>query len=168
MDCRVRSRGLVNRSGHWSIDQPAGQPSIFRITVQGFSVRVFYSFMQFSNRPSSYVRAAAPGTGCRQACSERSRCRALPRTRQQPRPHVSPAIRNVLARSSGSPRANTEDEDIQYVDTWSDVQFINICRRAYGGLAGWQSPRNWKEGHETYQGMIDVSRALMKVTSTLA
>lgn len=56
-----------------------------------------------------------------------------------------------------------QQEDVEYKDTWSDVQFINMCRTAYGDLAGWQSPRDWNNGTETYQGMIEVSRALMKV-----
>ena len=59
-----------------------------------------------------------------------------------------------------------QQEHVEYKDSWSDVQFINMCRRAYGSLAGWQSPRDWKNGPETYQGMIEVSRALMKVCLT--
>lgn len=38
------------------------------------------------------------------------------------------------------------------------------CRKAYGSLAGWQSSKSWWKGHETYAGMVEVSRALMKVT----
>ena len=56
-----------------------------------------------------------------------------------------------------------EQEEVHYKDSWSDVQFINMCRRAYGNLAGWQSSRDWNDGEETYQGMLEVSRALMKV-----
>lgn len=56
-----------------------------------------------------------------------------------------------------------QQEDVEYKDSWSDIQFINMCRTAYGNLSGWQSPRDWKNGPETYQGMIEVSRALMKV-----
>ena len=56
-----------------------------------------------------------------------------------------------------------QQEEVEYKDTWSDVQFINMCRRAYGNLAGWQSSRDWENGEETYQGMLEVSRALMKV-----
>ena len=29
--------------------------------------------------------------------------------------------------------------------------------------SGWQSSRDWKDGDETYAGMVEVSRALMKV-----
>ncbi|KAL3131823.1 hypothetical protein ABBQ38_007537 [Trebouxia sp. C0009 RCD-2024] len=42
-----------------------------------------------------------------------------------------------------------------------------MCRTAYGNLAGWQSSRDWKDGSETYQGMIEVSRALMKGKSAM-
>ena len=34
--------------------------------------------------------------------------------------------------------------------------------QAYGNIAGWQSTRSWKEGKETYRGMVEVSSALMK------
>jgi hypothetical protein len=37
--------------------------------------------------------------------------------------------------------------------------------QAYGNIAGWQSPRAWREGSETYAGMVEVSRALMKARS---
>eukprot|EP00884_Botryococcus_braunii_P004294 jgi/Botrbrau1/13866/Bobra.0056s0099.1 len=50
----------------------------------------------------------------------------------------------------------------EYNDTWSDVAFIALCRKAYGNIAGWQSPRGWTDGKETYAGMVEVSRALMK------
>lgn len=36
-------------------------------------------------------------------------------------------------------------------------------RKAYGELAGWQSNKSWWDGEETYAGMVEVSRALMKV-----
>lgn len=49
-----------------------------------------------------------------------------------------------------------------YQDTPTDLAFIALCRLAYGKLAGWQSPRPWSEGHETYAGMVEVSRALMR------
>ena len=51
---------------------------------------------------------------------------------------------------------------MEYKDGWSDLAFIAMCRRAYGDLAGWQSPRSWKEGSETFAGMVEVSRALMQ------
>jgi hypothetical protein len=38
-----------------------------------------------------------------------------------------------------------------------------MCRKAYGKLAGWQSDAGWQDGVESYRGMIEVSRALMKV-----
>lgn len=56
-----------------------------------------------------------------------------------------------------------QQEEVEYKDTWSDVQFINLCRRAYGNLAGWQSSKDWNKGETTYEGMLEVSRALMKV-----
>ena len=54
---------------------------------------------------------------------------------------------------------------MEYRDSWSDVLFIGLCRRAYGSLANWQSDRDWWKGEETYKGMVEVSRALMKVGS---
>lgn len=84
-------------------------------------------------------------------------------TRRQPFRHATPAQRKTFRRAAVPSPKPSEQADVEYVDTWSDVQFINMCRRAYGGLAGWQSPRSWKDGSETYQGMLEVSRALMKV-----
>lgn len=44
------------------------------------------------------------------------------------------------------------------------VEWIQtVARKAYGGLAGWQSSKSWWKGSETYAGMVEVSRALMKV-----
>ena len=37
-----------------------------------------------------------------------------------------------------------------------------LAVQAYGNIAGWQSARSWKEGKETYRGMVEVSSALMK------
>jgi len=51
---------------------------------------------------------------------------------------------------------------VQYKDGPTDIAFIAMCRKAYGSLAGWQSERSWSEGAETYAGMVEVSRALMK------
>ena len=50
----------------------------------------------------------------------------------------------------------------EYQDSWSDVAFINMCRVAYGNIAGWQSARSWRDGRETFAGMVEVSRALMR------
>lgn len=35
-------------------------------------------------------------------------------------------------------------------------------RAADGNIAGWQSSRSWNDGVETFRGMVEVSRALMK------
>lgn len=56
-----------------------------------------------------------------------------------------------------------EQEDVEYKDSWTDIAFIGLCRKAYGNIAGWQSPRDWKHGDETYKGMVEVSKAMMKV-----
>ena len=76
-----------------------------------------------------------------------------------------PQVRNQRRRvfRAQAPPAENQQEQVEYKDSWSDVHFINMCRKAYGNLAGWQSPREWQNGLETYQGMIEVSRALMKV-----
>ncbi len=69
---------------------------------------------------------------------------------------------SLVVKAQASP-PEEQQEEVEYKDTWSDVQFINLCRRAYGNLAGWQSSKDWNNGEETYQGMLEVSRALMKV-----
>ena len=57
--------------------------------------------------------------------------------------------------------------DVEYKDSITDVLFIAMCRKAYGALAGWQSERDWWNGEETYEGMVEVSRALMQVWSLI-
>lgn len=49
--------------------------------------------------------------------------------------------------------------DPAYNDTWLDLAFIQLCRQAFGRVAGWQSERRWSEG---YLGMVEVSHALMR------
>ena len=56
-----------------------------------------------------------------------------------------------------------QGEAVQYNTSATDAAFIGLCRKAYGNIAGWQSDRDWKDGDETYTGMVEVSRALMKV-----
>lgn len=76
--------------------------------------------------------------------------------------HSPRCLESLRLKAQANPPEEAQ-QDVEYKDSWSDIQFINMCRTAYGNLAGWQSPRDWKEGAETYQGMIEVSRALMKV-----
>ena len=47
-------------------------------------------------------------------------------------------------------------------DSLTDIAMINLCRVAYGNIAGWQSSRSWTDGPETVRGMVEVSRALMR------
>lgn len=47
-------------------------------------------------------------------------------------------------------------------DSLTDIAFIGLCRIAYGNIAGWQSSRSWTDGHDTFKGMVEVSRALMR------
>ena len=49
------------------------------------------------------------------------------------------------------------------VTTWQ----LACCRKAYGRIAGYQSSRDWRDGDETYAGMVEVSRALMKVSKSM-
>ena len=56
-----------------------------------------------------------------------------------------------------------EQDEVEYKDSWTDIAFIGLCRTAYGNIAGWQSPREWNQGQETYRGMVEVSKAMMKV-----
>lgn len=51
---------------------------------------------------------------------------------------------------------------VEYKDSPTDIAFINMCRVAYGNISGWQSERRWDDGVETFTGMIEVSRSLMK------
>lgn len=51
---------------------------------------------------------------------------------------------------------------VEYKDSPTDIAFINMCRVAYGNISGWQSERRWDDGVETFLGMIEVSRSLMK------
>ena len=46
-----------------------------------------------------------------------------------------------LLHASRQQNVTADGEVIEYKDSWSDVQFINLCRRAYGSLANYQSPR---------------------------
>lgn len=73
--------------------------------------------------------------------------------------------KRVLSARSTDATPNASSEETSYNDTWSDIAFIALCRKAYGNIAGWQSPRSWADGKETYAGMVEVSRALMKVSS---
>lgn len=59
-------------------------------------------------------------------------------------------------------------EHIPWKDSATDVAFIGMCRKAYGNLAGCQSDADWQDGAESYRGMIEVSRALMKVIGLVA
>lgn len=47
-------------------------------------------------------------------------------------------------------------------DSLTDIAFIGLCRIAYGNIAGWQSSRSWTDGQQTFKGMVEVSRALMR------
>ncbi|KAL3678813.1 hypothetical protein R1sor_021769 [Riccia sorocarpa] len=47
----------------------------------------------------------------------------------------------------------------EYRDSLLDLAFIDGCRKAFGRVAGWQSPKGWDEG---YLGMVEVSHALMR------
>lgn len=51
---------------------------------------------------------------------------------------------------------------VVYKDSWTDIAFIALCRIAYGNIAGWQSERSWTDGGETFRGMVEVSRSMMK------
>ena len=57
--------------------------------------------------------------------------------------------------------------EVEYKDSWTDLAFIALCRRAYGNLAGWQSAKSWRTS-ESYAGMVEVSKALMQRYRTAA
>lgn len=50
---------------------------------------------------------------------------------------------------------------VTYDDSVTDLMFIALCRIAFGNKANWQSSQPWTTS-DTYQGMVEVSRALMK------
>ena len=54
-------------------------------------------------------------------------------------------------------------EEVVYTTSATDVAFIGLCRKAYGAIANYQSDRDWKDGDNTYAGMVEVSRAMMQV-----
>ena len=80
-----------------------------------------------------------------------SRCSQLISLEVMPckRPRLMP--KPPLLHASKQQNVTADGEVIEYKDSWSDVQFINLCRRAYGSLANYQSPRSWKDGQETYK-----------------
>lgn len=83
------------------------------------------------------------------------------------RGRCSAICRRVVAsaeRYNIPPPPNVQNaERIPWQDSSTDVAFIGMCRKAYGKLAGWQSDADWKDGEKSYRGMIEVSRALMRV-----
>lgn len=64
--------------------------------------------------------------------------------------------------SNISKRSSDGTKEVVYSDSWSDIAFIALCRIAYGNISGWQSSRSWTNGDETFKGMVEVSRALMR------
>lgn len=68
------------------------------------------------------------------------------------------AGRRRLAASGGSGSGSEAagSSDTIYQDSLSDIAFIGLCRVAYGKIAGWQSERSWKDGRETFAGMVEV------------
>jgi hypothetical protein len=80
-------------------------------------------------------------------------------------PRAAPPGAGPAAAPSG---ADPAAPPVDYADSSSDIAFINACRVTYGRLAGWQSPRAWDSGLETYAGMVEVSRALMAARPTAA
>ncbi|KAI3429383.1 hypothetical protein D9Q98_005478 [Chlorella vulgaris] len=96
---------------------------------------------------------------------------------QRPTPIITPAHRKPRAphqrrhvvttaelRGGGTntPSPPPADSTITYHDSLTDIAFIGLCRLAYGRIAGWQSERSWTNGPETFRGMVEVSRSLMK------
>lgn len=68
---------------------------------------------------------------------------------------------NTGANNTGTNRKNN-DEYTYENDSITDVMFIGMCRLAYGKISGFQSSKSWWNGKETFAGMIEVSRSLMK------
>jgi hypothetical protein len=67
-----------------------------------------------------------------------------------------------LITSATTNQNDTPPKVVEYKDSPTDIAFINMCRVAYGNISGWQSDRSWNDGAETFKGMIEVSRSLMK------
>ena len=51
---------------------------------------------------------------------------------------------------------------VVYQDSLTDLGMIALCRVAYGNIAGWQSSRSWTDGADTFAGMVEVSRRLIR------
>jgi hypothetical protein len=51
---------------------------------------------------------------------------------------------------------------VEHTDSVTDILFIAACRLFFGKKANFQSPRSWTNGDDTFRGMVEVSRALMK------
>ena len=81
--------------------------------------------------------------------------------RQQHRRRSSRCARAAAA-AQPPPPPPAQAEEVAYHDSPTDIAFIALCRLAYGRIAGWQSPRSWTSGEETFRGMVEVSRALMR------
>lgn len=83
------------------------------------------------------------------------KARAAPRAR---RPAGASRAASTPPRASSS----SPPPPPPHKDSLTDKAFIALCRLSYGRLAGWQSPRSWSDGEESYKGMVEVSRALMR------
>lgn len=107
--------------------------------------------------------------------------------------HISDRAKKRSKTLAQKPVASSDplrkEHQVTYKTTATDVAFIGMCRKAYGRIAGrrptgflastrkrqgavdrrslfcagWQSSKDWKDGDTTYAGMVEVSRALMKV-----
>ena len=94
---------------------------------------------------------------------ERARTTTLAPTRCARRSALNVVVAAARALSSSPTSAPPPPPPpYEYRDSLSDIAFIALCRLSYGKLAGFQSDRSWKEGDETYRGMVEVSRALMR------
>jgi hypothetical protein len=121
--------------------------------------RVTNSSLACDPIPVSGLHRSLRGQSCRLAPAVRGPCQPDLRRSIKCRRLAASAERYSIP----SPPGVHDAEEIPWQDSSTDVAFIGMCRKAYGKLAGWQSDADWKDGAESYRGMIEVSRALMKV-----
>lgn len=79
---------------------------------------------------------------------------------------IYPEIEGKYPHLQAGKGAPAETEEVLYQDSWTDILFIALCRIAYGNISGFQSKKGWIDGHETFQGMVEVSHSLMQGRSS--
>ena len=137
---------------------PGGSPVPMRV-----SLALSRSFMMCCKKSSHGSPSHLLSISHRDPCPTCRSTRNIHSHGTKEEPQVS--RRGGLERSGVACHPDAIDKEVEYKDSWSDIAFIALCRLAYGNIAGWQSSRSWTMGDETFKGMVEVSRALMRTRS---